>query len=404
MPGSPRVALLIESSRAYGREILHGIGAFLQTHGPWSVYYQERGLGDAVPDWFRDWRGEGVIARIESRALVHRIRRLRVSAVDLRGRFDVPGIPLIETDDRAVVKLAIGHLAGRGLRHFAFCGFAGANYSERRLAYYRELLGSTAVPEVFEGPALPAGSDTVHVEAEGLSQEQSLVYWVQKLPRPVGVFACNDIRAQHVLNVCRTQGVSVPDEVAVLGVDNDELLCNLSYPPLSSVEPDARQIGYQAAALLEQMMAGKPVPAAKVFVPPRGVVARASTAGLAIPDRHVAAALRYIRENACNGLDVGEVLAQVPLSRSTLERRFQKYLARSPKEEILRVRLDRVKQLLAETDYTLAAIARRTGFQYVEHLSTLFLRKVGLTPGQYRRAAVPSSASGVPSGLTPSKT
>lgn len=387
MAGPPRVALLIESSRAYGRELLNGIAAFLQTHGPWSVFHQERGLGDGVPGWLRGWKGDGVIARFETRDLVQRVRKLGVAAVDLRGRFDIPGTPLIETDDRAVVKLAIEHLAGRGLRHFAYCGFTGANYSERRLSYYRQLLGGDGKLDVFEGPPLQAGSDTVSMEAEGLSQETRLARWLQELPRPVGVFACNDIRAQQVLNVCRAGGVSVPDDVAVVGVDNDEVLCNLSYPPLSSVEPDARQIGYQAAALLEQMMRGERAPAAKLFVPPRGVVARASTDGLAIADRHVAAVLRFIRENACNGLDVREVLAQVPLSRSTLERRFHRYLGRSPKEEIIRVRLGRVKQLLAETDYTLAAIARRTGFQYVEHLSTLFAQKVGQTPGQFRRTA-----------------
>ncbi len=394
MPGPPRVALLIESSRAYGRELLSGIAAFLQTHGPWSVFHQERGLGDAVPGWLRGWKGDGVIVRFETRDLVQRVRRLHVPTVDLRCRFKIPGIPRIETDDRLVVKLGIEHLAGRGLRHFAYCGFTGANYSERRLAFFRELLGDTTI-HIFEGPPPQSDSetssdhvsDTVRREVEGMSQESRLARWLQELPRPVGVFACNDIRAQQVLNVCRASGVSVPDEVAVIGVDNDEVLCNLSYPPLSSVEPDARQIGYQAAALLERMMQGEPGPTAKIFVPPRGVVARASTDGLAIADRHVAAALRFIRENACNGLDVREVLAQVPLSRSTLERRFHQYLGRSPKEEIIRVRLGRVKQLLAETDYTLAAIARRTGFRYVEHLSTLFAQKVGQTPGQFRRAA-----------------
>jgi LacI family transcriptional regulator len=394
MSGPPRVALLIESSRAYGRELLSGIAAFLQTHGPWSVFHQERGLGDGAPSWLRGWKGDGVIARFETRELVQRVRKLRIPTVDLRCRFKLPGIPRIETDDRLVVKLGVEHLAGRGLRHFAYCGFTAANYSERRLSFFRELLGEAAI-HIFEGPPLQAGSDTgldnvsdtVRGEVAGMSQDSRLARWLEALPRPVGVFACNDIRAQQVLNVCRANGVSVPDDVAVIGVDNDEVLCNLSYPSLSSVEPDARQIGYQAAALLERMMQGEPGPAAKLFVPPRGVIARASTEGLAIADRHVAAALRFIRENACNGLDVRQVLAQVPLSRSTLERRFHEYLGRSPKEEIIRIRLGRVKQLLAETDYTLAAIARRTGFQYVEHLSTLFAQKIGQTPGQFRRAA-----------------
>ncbi len=284
-----------------------------------------------------------------------------------------------------MLERAIEHLAGRGLSHFAYCGFSGANYSERRLADFRELLGSETALSVFESPPPQINSDTVRLESVGLSQESALASWLQELPRPVGVFACNDIRAQQVLNACRSHGIAVPDDVAVLGVDNDEILCNLSYPSLSSVQPDARGIGYQAAALLEKMMQGEPASTTKIFVPPCGVVARASTDGLGIADRHIATAVRFIRDHACQGLDIPEVLAQVPLSRSTLERRFQRYLGRSPKEEIIRVRLNRVKQLLAQTDYTLAAIARRTGFHSVEHLSALFAQKVGQPPGHYRR-------------------
>lgn len=386
MLGIPRVALLIESSRAYGRELLLGIASFLQTHGPWSVDHQERGLADGVPGWLRRWKGEGIIGRFETPEMVRRIQRLGVPAVDLRGRFDISGVPLIETDDRAVVDQAIEHLSGRGLTRFAFCGFTGANYSERRLRYFRERLGDAAASDVFEGPS-PRHTGTLDIEAEGLTHVKRLAHWVKGLPRPVGVFACNDIRARQILDVCRESGVSVPDEIAVIGVDNDEILCNLSYPPLSSVEPDARQIGYQAAALLEQMMHGERQTSMKRFLPPRGVVARASTAGLAVPDRLVAMALRHIRENACRGLQVDELLATLPLSRRALERRFRKYVRCSLKEEILRVRLNRVKQLLAETDYPLAAIARRTGFNYVEHLSSLFSDKVGETPGEFRRAS-----------------
>jgi LacI family transcriptional regulator len=378
--------LLIESSRAYGRELLSGVAAFLQVHGPWSIFHQERGLADEMPDWLRRWKGDGVIGRFETRALVGLVRKLGVPAIDLRGRFDIADTPLIETDDRAVVKLAIEHLAGRGLSHFAYCGFSGANYSERRLAYLLELLGTATPLPVFESPPPHANSDTVRLESVGISQESSLARWLHDLPRPVGVFACNDIRAQQVLSVCRTHGMAVPDDIAVIGVDNDEILCSLSYPSLSSVQPDARGIGYQAAALLETMMQGKPASATKIFVPPCGVVARASTDGLAIADRHVAIAVRFIRDHACRGLDISEVLAQVPLSRSTLERRFQRHLGCSPKEEIIRVRLNRVKQLLAQTDYTIAAIASRTGFHSVEHLSALFSQKVGQPPGKFRRS------------------
>jgi len=179
----------------------------------------------------------------------------------------------------------------------------------------------------------------------------------------------------------------VPDEVAVIGADNDEVLCELSDPPLTSIDPDARGMGYQAAALLERMIHGEAPPREKIRIKPRGVVVRQSTDVLAIADRMVAAAVHFIREHASSGISVEDVLTDVRLSRSTLERRFAKYLGRSPKTEILRVQLQHVKRFLSETDYPLARVARLSGFSHVENMCNFFKAKTGQTPGQYRRQA-----------------
>jgi LacI family transcriptional regulator len=208
--------------------------------------------------------------------------------------------------------------------------------------------------------------------------------WLEQLPKPVGIMACNDIRGQQVVNACRHLGLLVPDEVAVTGVDNDEVLCELSDPPLTSVAPNTGRIGYEAAALLELMMKGGERPKVPIAIPPLGIVTRRSTDVLAIPDRPIAAALRLIREHACDGIRVPDLLKVAALSRSVFERRFVQAVGRSPKAEILRVQLARARQLLTETDVPLPQVAERCGFKHPEHFSTIFREKTGTPPGQFR--------------------
>jgi len=188
----------------------------------------------------------------------------------------------------------------------------------------------------------------------------------------------------QVLDACRRLGVPVPDEVAVVAVDNDELLCELAHPPLSSVIPNTRRTGYEAAALLDRLMNGGRARGETHLIPPLGVATRQSTDVLAIEDPHVSRAVRYIREHACDGINVRDVLRAVPQSRRLLEARFKKLLGRTPHEEILRVQLRRVKQLLTETDLPLETIAERTGFAHPEYLSVVFRREVGQPPSRYR--------------------
>jgi LacI family transcriptional regulator len=199
--------------------------------------------------------------------------------------------------------------------------------------------------------------------------------------------ACNDMRGQHVLDSCQRAGVAVPEEVAVVGVDDDDLLCDLCSPPLSSVAPNPELIGYEAAALLEALMAGHPADPLERTVPPVGVTARQSTDVLAIGDPSVAVAVRLIRERACHGLTVADVLREVPVSRSVLERLFRRHLGRSPQAEIRAVRLKRVKQLLVETSLPLDQVAELSGFAHPEYLSVAFRRATGQTPGRYRALA-----------------
>ena len=385
MPARPRIALLIESSRAYGRGLLHGIAQYARVHGHWAIYQQERALDDPAPQWIESWRGDGVIARFENPRLISAVRKLKIPAVDVRGLHDLPDIPLVETDDRQIVHLAIDHLRERGFERIAYCGFAGANYSERRLKYLRQQLEKLKLPiHVYPQGTATLRTETVEIETGALLYDEAIAQWLASLPKPIGLLACNDIRGQQVLNAARDAGIAVPEEIAVIGVDNDEVVCDLSDPSLTSVEPDTHRIGYMAATVLDQLMRGQRKGEHKTFVTPTGVVTRQSTDILAIADRDVAAAVRFIRQHATEDISVDDVLEQVPMSRSTLERRFARLIGHTPKAEILRVRLDRVKRLLAETDYSLAAIASMTGFKHAEYLSTVFKQKTGQTPGQFR--------------------
>jgi LacI family transcriptional regulator len=309
-------------------------------------------------------------------------------------------MPSVRTDDQAGTRLAFEHLRERGFRHFAFCGFNGADYSDIRRDSFNRLVAQAGLRcHLYVDPRSPRRATTLKHEELGLTDGDSVARWIKALPKPIGLMACNDIRGQQVLTACRAVGIPVPDEVAVIGVDNDEVLCELADPPLSSVAPNAERIGYEAAALLDQMMRGERPPKHPLVVGPSGIVTRRSSEVLAIEDRHIAAAARFIREHACEGIDVSDVLRAVPLSRSTLERRFSKELGRSPKDEILRVRLNRAKELLAYTDFPLPVVAEKVGMEHAEYLSVIFKKKVGLTLAQFRaQARVATAADALTAG------
>jgi LacI family transcriptional regulator len=379
-----RIALLIESSRAYGRGLLKGIMSYAH-RADWALFFQERGLSEDVPRWLRQWQGDGVIARLDSMNLVRQIKKKALPTVDLRGTHSVDGIPVIHSDQRVVAHMAADHLLERKFEHFAFCGFSGVNYGEQRCRHFVEYVRDAGYDvSVYDSPSGGAGATTSSIESKGLLAEHSLASWLRSLPKPVGLMASNDIRARQVLSICTDRAISVPDEIAVIGVDNDELLCELSNPSLSSVVPDTATIGYNAAALIERMIGGAEPPNEAPPVKPLGIVTRRSTDVVAIADADVATAIRFIRERACDGITISDVLSHVQVSRSTLHRRFQSYVGRSAKQEIQRVRVQRAAYLLRTTDCSLAEISELTGFGYAANLSQAFRNDMGRTPGRYR--------------------
>jgi LacI family transcriptional regulator len=263
----PRVALLVESSRSYGRELLKGIALFFRTRTNWSLLHQEMSIDATPPDWLESSGISGVIVRVDQHS-VQRLRKLKVPVVDVRCRHKFEDMPRVDTDDRAVAKLAFEHLRERGFERFAYCGFQLTHYSAARLKYFRELTDQAGYPlSVYESPG-GAGQQLSGAEQSRLVDDQGVSGWLKSLQPPTGLFVCNDIRGQQVLNVCRTSGIDVPDSVGVVGVDDDDAICPLCDPPMSSVRPDAHGVGYRAAEILHDMMRGVPATSHLDLVPP----------------------------------------------------------------------------------------------------------------------------------------
>ena len=373
----PNVALLIETTRSYGRNILRGSADYARIHGPWIFHLSVDAPMRVVPPK-GEWDGDGIIAQPhQDERLLQQLRDSGLPVVSLSGPPGFGGFPAVRVNQEAVPRLALDHFRQRGFVRFAYCGSPGERFWPRTGDLFRQLAEEAGyVCDVYE-PGYAAAADAPH-------RLTPMVEWLRTLRKPTALLAGNDPKAREVLDACRIAGLRVPDDIAVLGVNDDELICELANPPLSSVIHNARRVGYQAAAMLDRLMSGEPVTEDQV-VDPLGVHSRQSTDLLAIEDPEIATVVRFIRENACSGIRVDDVLDQIALSRRAMETRFRNAVGRPPHMEIRRVQLERVKELLVTSDDKLEKIADMTGFSSAQYLAGLFHRVVGVTPGTWRQ-------------------
>jgi len=386
MPDKKCVLVLIESSRSYNRGCLAGIASYVRAHPFWRVMHLERSLGKGMRSPLKRWQADGVIARVETLQMARSVNRLKLPTVHMRSMQCALHGGLLETDHEACARLAAEHFIRNRHRHFAFCGYPGVSFSDQRCTSFIEHVGIHGYSvAVFDAAGDDSEVDDVIArESRGELPDRRLVAWLKSLPKPLALFACNDIRGREALAACTQAGFRVPEDVSVLGVDNDEVICDLSTPPLSSIQTDTKRIGYEGAAILGRMMAGEPAPKDTILIPPKGVHVRQSTDTFALTDQNIVAALSYIWECACDGITVQDVANHVALSRATLDRRFRSFLGHSPKKEIDRIRVNRAKQLLVETEYKISAVATMTGYEMAPQFVTAFRRLTGMTPGEYR--------------------
>ncbi len=382
---SIHIGVLVDASRAYGRGICRGIANYADGREDWLILAHERPELERFPAWLKRQRLDAVIGYIPNEKLRREIAALGIPAVDVHGRCRTAGLPVIESDDAAIVREAFGFFLQSGFHHLAYCGYPSVFFSDQRQEAARlEGAGLKECVHLYSPTrAGQVGQDLYQFEKSGA--EAGLAGWLKALPKPVAILACNDIRGQQVINACREAGIRVPEEAAVLGVDNDDIICRLCRPTLSSIEPDGEAIGYAAAASVADLVAGNPVPARRK-VPPRGVVQRASTDTVAADHPLVVRAARLIRDDACAGASVEQVCERIGVSRSTLDHLFQAHLGRSIAAEIARTRIARSQTLLRHSDLPLAEIARRCGFSSATYFGRFFKRETGATPDAYRRS------------------
>ncbi len=374
------VAVLVDTATGWGRRLVRGIVNYSQ-HGPWHLWIKSG--GQDTPLWLPPgWRGDGIIARIGTPAAARRVRAAGVPVVNISA-IELPGVefPRVATDLEAAGRMAAEHLLDRGFIHFAYYGLAHRGYVDRHYHGFAHAVSRVCHDCPFYGTTFDSGAGA---RTAWITRQRGLSRWLRTLAKPVAIVAWTTELGRELIHASRREGLLVPEQVAVLAADNDELLCDACTPSLSGIELTSERIGFEAAQLLERLMQGEPPPKAPLLLKPTGVVTRQSTDTLAVEDPDLARALAYIRSHATDPIQVHDVLREVPVSRRWLERRFREVLGRGPAAEIRRVRLARAKRLLAETDLPVPDVARLAGFGSREYLAAVFKSDLQLSPRQYR--------------------
>jgi LacI family transcriptional regulator len=399
----PRVAVLLDASSSVKRDFVLGISRYARLKGPWNLHVGSCWPEELVPK-IKSWGAHGVISAIhDSRAcealLAASIPTVAVCSKDescssISGLSQLSYVSLDAAE--SVANLTVEHFLERQFRHFAFVGYRGVAWSELRQEAFRKGLQQHGfVLHAFERPTLPSSEGWQQDCRPWQPDQTALTDWLRNLPRPVAVLAANDERACMVLDCCRSVGLKVPEQVAVLGVDNDEMFCNMSDPPLSSIVLGAHHAGFRAAAMLHEMIQGRDRSSRQLVAEAICLVTRRSTDVVAVNDSDVAAALRFIREKYASPITVDEVADSVLLSRRTLEKRFRNILGKTVLDDIHAVRIEHAKRLLLETKEPIQTVARLSGFGTAEYFIRFFRQRHGMPPGQFRGGACCGEIAGV---------
>jgi LacI family transcriptional regulator len=374
------VALVIELSSIHARGLIRGISAYAQQQDAWRLHLIQQLHAGEIRRWLDSSPCEGLIARVETPSIAQVLAERNIPVVNVAGTTTMARWPRVDTDNQAVCSLAARHLIDRGYLSFAFCGMPHYEWSSWR----KDLFASELARHGFACQQLDLPSLTPETQLSRKDQ-RTLDEWLNVLPKPVGILAANDHCGRIVLDACERVGRAVPDEIGVIGVDNDDLICELCRPPLSSIEANCERIGYVAAQTLDRMLDGQPPNCPESLIKPTTVVSRRSTDSTAVREPIVSEALRFIRAYACQEIGSLDVARHVKVSRRYLEQQFRHIVGRSIHTEILRQRLETAQRLLGETDWKLQTIADRSGFKQAAHMSAVFHATLGLRPGQYRR-------------------
>lgn len=381
---APSVLLFVETSREFGRGLLHGIAKYSRLHGPWRVYRWTGALDSSLPEW-KHLKIAGAIVR--DVGVVEGLAHSGIPVIFAQhNRESYSPFPAIITESQAIGCMAAEHFLDRGFQHFAYCGFDEFAWSLGRGQHFAQRLAQAGFGVDVYRPPAHAGHRPVRNDR---NEQNSIAEWLRLLPKPVAVMCCNDDRALQVVEACKQVDFEVPDRVAVLGVDNDVLVCDLADPPISSIALNTEGAGYEAARLLDRLMKGESMAGQRIGVSPTHIVTRMSTDVLAVSDPDVSAALQFIRRNPNRLIQVNDVVEATNVSRRVLEKRFKAILRRSVHQEIRRVRVGHIVQLLIGTDMSITEIATHGGFDGVEHIARYFRKETGMSLRDYRKKHAP---------------
>jgi LacI family transcriptional regulator len=380
MTGLRRIALLMRQDAGFHRQVLLGVRAFASHRKQW--LFHNAAPTAAILRPLREWNPHGIIAHLDDAKFAREIIAFGKPVVDTACVLHGLDIPTVDVDHAAVGKIAAEYFLARGFRHFGYFGSGRACCAQWRLSSYCAVLEKagleTSVCHVEYLPHLPDRTSWKGVRTQ-------VRRWLKNLPKPVAVLADHDVAAHDLADICQQIGLGVPNDVAILGVDDDELVCQLAFPPLSSVAIPSERIGFEAAKLLDRMLSGRTVRKDRIFLPPVRIVARHSTSMFAVDEPIVTAALHYIRNHISEPLSVGIIADALTVRRRLLEQKFRELLGRSVLDEIHSVRIENVKSLLATSDLPMSSVAKQSGFSSPQRMAMLFHKMSGLAPCEFRR-------------------
>lgn len=374
----PRIILMIEPIGEYVQGLLRGIARYSNANGPW-VYYREPGKHEGTLPQLAPQEADGIIARIPNTAHARKKLPENVPTITIGYREIISELPQIFGDSEAIGKMAGEYFLNKGFRNFGFCGFDEMHWSRERGKSFKSLIESHGYKTFFYKNLKGSKRKSWHLE------QQDIAAWLKTLPRPIGILACNDDRGQHLISACKLAKLKVPDDVAVLGVDNDKFVCGLSLPQLSSVALGTERAGYEAAELLARMMRKKKIIDKNIMVRPTHIADRQSTDMLAVEDEDLSDAINYIQKHTDTETSVDDVISAGVISRRNLERKFKEHLNRTIYDEIKRQRVGRVIAMLLETDLTVVQIGLALKFKDTTHVGRFFKEAMGISPLAYRR-------------------
>lgn len=380
----PRVAILVDTSTGWGRRLVRGVSNYIRKHSPWDVWIEPHGQGEDIclPKY---WEGDGVIARVSSRQIAEQLIRrglpvVNVSAIRASGHRFLR----VAVDEDGLAETAVEHFAERGVAHIGYVGLHDRSYSVSRMKALKNVCSARGLAFYDFPGAAAKNASAPSSSTVWLRIHRAMGDWLRELPKPVGVLSWDVTLGLRVMRAAKATGRHIPDEIAVLSGDDDELLCNVCDPSLSGIIVPSEQMGYEAARLIDTQLRGDPAETTAEQFKPTGINSRVSTDLLAVSDPELAAAIRFIRSSADRPIQVGDVADRVLTSRRSLERRFQRRFSRTIGEEIAKVHLERAKYLLAQSDLAIPRVADSAGYGSPEYFATVFRKATGISPLAYR--------------------